>query len=301
MHPVRALTIYLGAVFLGAAVLAPWIWHGIQSLSSLVPALERTAGQPFHRYVNRCLLVLALGGLWPLMRCLRVSSPTDMGWESPGNALRPVFQGAALGFLTLGIIAAVAVISGVRDWNFDPSLAQWTGRLSSALLAACVVSLLEEFLFRGAVYTALRRVHGFLIATILSSLLYAFVHFFNRPPQPETVHVWSGFLTLGAMLRGFVSLEMLIPGWINLLIAGCLLAVAREQTGHLSWSIGLHAGWIFWLKIYGFATHPSDDVTHVWIGSGRLIDGWLATIVLGTALTWRLRSHRKPLSRESPT
>jgi hypothetical protein len=54
------------------------------------------------------------------------------------------------------------------------------------------------------------------------------------------------------------------------------LALARERTRSLAFSIGLHAGWIFWLKAYGFATSDVPGANPAIWGSGRLFDGWLA-------------------------
>ena len=49
-------------------------------------------------------------------------------------------------------------------------------------------------------------------------------------------------------------------------------------------SIGIHSGWIFWLKSYGFLTQEKPDAnTWIW-GSGKLIDGWIALLVLGLVL-----------------
>jgi membrane protease YdiL (CAAX protease family) len=82
----------------------------------------------------------------------------------------------------------------------------------------------------------------------LTSALYSWVHFFERPPRPESVDAFTGIITLGQMLRGFTDVQSLIPGWLSLVLAGWMLALARERTGSLAFSIGLHAGWIFWLK-----------------------------------------------------
>jgi len=287
VRPVYALLIYLSSVLIGAALLAPWIWHGVQLIAAQYPAWEGLAEERFHRYVNRCMLVLALVGVWPLIRSLQIRSWTELGWRSPSQALPEMGRGAVVGLISLGFIAVIACLSGARTLNPDPTLARWLSRMVSALLTAVVVSVLEELLFRGAIFSAIRRAHTFFIAALVSSSLYAFVHFFHRPPRPDEVTAWTGLLTLGQMLNGFVDPHLLIPGWINLGLAGWILACARERTGQLSWSIGLHAGWIFWLKIYGFATHPTEDSS--WIGTGKMTDGWLATAVLGILAVWMMR------------
>ena len=45
-------------------------------------------------------------------------------------------------------------------------------------------------------------------------------------------------------------------------------------------TIGLHGGWIFWLKSYGVVTTPLAGA-NVWLlGTEKLTDGWLALPLL---------------------
>ena len=80
------------------------------------------------------------------------------------------------------------------------------------------------------------------------------------------------------MLGGFADFHALVPGFFNLTLAGILLGLAYQRTGNLYFSIGLHAGWIFWLKTYGaFTTGAPHAATWFW-GTGKMIDGWLALV-----------------------
>jgi hypothetical protein len=49
-------------------------------------------------------------------------------------------------------------------------------------------------------------------------------------------------------------------------------------------SIGMHAGWIFWLKFYGVVTTARPGANTWFWGTSKLIDGWLALIVLSSVL-----------------
>lgn len=292
-RPHRALLVYLAGLLLGAALLAPALWHLVHRLWPGSPM----AGHPFHRYVNRCLLGLALGGLWPLLRALGVRSWAAIGAHRPGTRLGDWLRGLAFGWASLGLAALAVVGAGGRGWNTALDMHRWGRHVVGAIGTALVVSLLEELLFRGAIFSALRRTGSFVRAAAISSSLYAFVHFLQRPTDPMVIDATSGFTTLAQMLGGFLEWHLLVPGWITLLLAGWILALGRERTGHLAFSMGVHSGWIFWLKSYGFTTVPAASVQAetLW-GSGRLYDGWVATVVLGLAavvLHRRLR-HRTP-------
>jgi hypothetical protein len=90
-------------------------------------------------------------------------------------------------------------------------------------------------------------------------------------------------------LRGLVDVEQVVPGFFNLTLAGALLALAYQRSGNLYCSIGLHAGWIFWLRFYGFLTREVAGADAWFWGTGKLIDGWLALVVLTLALALLLK------------
>src|SRR5437763_16547281 len=102
MRAVQALCIYTLAVFLGGALVAPWLYWLTQLFATWFPHL---AGSPFHRFVNRALLGAALIGLWPLFRSLGARSSRDLGLVSPRGQWNNIGAGFALGFLSLAIVA----------------------------------------------------------------------------------------------------------------------------------------------------------------------------------------------------
>ena len=73
---------------------------------------------------------------------------------------------------------------------------------------------------------------------------------------------------------------MLVPGFFVLTLAGMILGLAFQRTENLYCSLGLHAGWIFWLKFYGYLTVARPGGNPWFWGTSKLIDGWLALILL---------------------
>jgi hypothetical protein len=78
------------------------------------------------------------------------------------------------------------------------------------------------------------------------------------------------------MLGGFLDFYALVPGFFSLTLAGILLGLAYQRTGNLYFSIGLHAGWIFCLKAYGAFTTGAPHTATWFLGTGKIVDGWLA-------------------------
>ena len=303
MRPLRALGLYIAVVFLGGALLAPWLYWLAQSFATEFPKI---AGQPFHRFVDRALLGLALISLWPLLKSLGATSAREVGLVSPAGQGRRLAGGLFLGFLSLAVVAGLTLAIGARHLNESLTAARVAERFFTAALTAVVVAVLEEILFRGGIFGGLRRVFDWRLALVASSMIYAIVHFLARTGDPLQVKWFSGFRQLGLMLGGFADVHQTVPGFFNLTLAGLLLGLGYQRTRNLYFSMGLHAGWIFWLKSYGALTVASSGANQWWWGTSKLVDGWLALPVLVAALVafarWPLANpNRRPGLRESLT
>ncbi len=293
VRPLRSLLVYFAVIFVGGALLAPWLYELAQWAGRHYPVFRGLADNPFHRFVSRSLLILALAGLWPFIRSLGMKRWADVGLVRPKGQWGKWGRGFAVGFCSLALVAALAVWAGARRWDWQHSAGQIAKHALNAALAAVVVAFLEELLFRGTIFGALRRAHPWPVALLISSVVYALVHFFNRPATPAAVQWDTGLRVMPTMLAGFTDVKTLVPGFFNLTVAGLLLGWAYQRTGNLYFSMGLHGGWIFWLKTYGFLTQEKKGAD-LWLWGGRkLIDGWLALAILlatSAAVFWLTRA-----------
>jgi membrane protease YdiL (CAAX protease family) len=251
MRPYCTLLLLIAVVFLGGALLAPWLYWLAQWLA---PA-SALARKPFHRYVDRALLGLGLIAIWPLLWLVEAESWRDAGLCSPSGQWGRLAGGWMLGLGSVAALAAVAVATGTRRFSWERDAGKLAARSSRLLGAAFVIAVLEEILFRGAIFGALRQAGSWPAALLFSSLFYACMHFLSRPDPPRPVKWCSGLESLPGMLKNFKDLRA-VPRFLNLTLAGIILGLAYQRTGNLYFSIGLHAAWVFCLKLYDIVTVP---------------------------------------------
>jgi uncharacterized protein len=288
MRPVRSLLIYLVLVFVGGALLAPWLYWSALGLAAHSTFFEKLASNKFHRFVDRALLGAAVLGLWPLLRSCRMLHWRDLGLKAGSRSLPGVGFGFLLGFGSLACVVLPAIALGGRSFNAAHSSGQVTGYVCGAALTAIIVPIIEELVFRGALFGILRKALSWPVALVLSSAVYALAHFIRTADLPGSIDWLSGLALLPKMFQGGMPF---IPAFFTLFVAGAILALAYQRTGALFFSMGLHSGWIFWLKSYGFLTGPAPGASPFIWGTDKLIDGWLALPALGCVfcVVWKMR------------
>jgi hypothetical protein len=277
MRHIRSLLIYFAVVFLGGALLAPWLFWFVHWAAGYWPALRGLAASPFHRYLARALLGLAVIGLVPLLRDAGMFQWRAVGLGKQGRPFRDVLRGLCIGFASLAIVAALALVAHGRTLAPWPSASHLIHSLLSAALTAGIVAVIEEILFRGALFGVLRKAMPWTVALAVSSAVYSGVHFIQSVNQTGAIQWNSGFILLVEMFRHGPPF---IPAFLTLSVAGACLALAYQRTGAIYFSIGLHAGWIFWLKSYKLVTQSAVGASSMLWGTDNLIDGWLALAVL---------------------
>jgi hypothetical protein len=219
-----------------------------------------------------------------LLRALGAKSLRETGLVPPYGQSKKLSGGLLLGFISLALVAGIVLLSGGRTLTAGASAGKIIGTILGAAGTAAVVATLEEILFRGGVFGGLRRMFYWPLALVLSSLIYALVHFLQRADVAGAVVWYSGLELLPRMLAGFTDFHALVPGFFSLTLAGALLGLAYQRTGNLYFSIGLHAGWIFCLKIYAQITLQSPHAAIWFWGGGKMTDGWLAFFALAATL-----------------
>jgi len=276
----RLLLYLAGVVLLGAVVAPPLFWLG-QSLIAhgILPSLARF---DFESYFHRALLIAALILLWPLLRALRIGGWCGLALEKNPRAGADLAIGFAIAVIPL--LCCGAVIIALHIYSLRHAFL-WQ-KMPTVLVAASIVPVLEELLFRGFILGVLLRSFSRLGALLLTSGLFSIVHFLKAPDQTpnDAVRWFSGFDSIAHSFGQFANPMLLAAGFLTLFAIGCILADARLQTSSLWLPIGLHAGWIFANGTFSKAAHR-ETLALPWLGKDLLVG--IVPLILAIA-SWAL-------------
>ena len=259
----------------------PLFWLG-QSLIAhgILPSLARF---DFESYFHRALLIAALILLWPLLRALRIGSWHDLALEKNPRAGADLAIGFAIAAIPL--LCCGAVIIALHIYSLRHGFL-WQ-KMPTVLVAASIVPVLEELLFRGFILGVLLRSFSRLGALLLTSGLFSIVHFLKAPVQTtpnDAVRWFSGFDSIAHSFGQFADPMLFAAGFLTLFALGCILADARLQTSSLLLPIGLHAGWIFANGTFSKAAHR-ETLALPWLGKDLLVG--IVPLILALA-SWAL-------------
>jgi len=279
--PLLAFSVYLfGVVILGLVF-----------STVAYPVLGPLLGLEFPRFVFR---VLELVGLITVVVWLHLLG--EAGIESWGLA-RPLrrwmyqlFVGCFCGVLMLGALVIFLLTIGAREVTGD--LAQVPGLFAKGLAVGLAVAVIEEFWFRGGLFSALASpsVTRPRTAIAITSVLFSVVHFI-RPADmspAESPSVWFAVRVFTGSFGKFLDPQILGPA-LALLLAGAFLAIVRLRTRSVAACIGLHAGWVSVIYVFkAISELKSGSPTLHWATGYDGVIGWLAFVIfLGALLLYR--------------
>jgi membrane protease YdiL (CAAX protease family) len=229
------------------ALLAPWLFWAVQQAAPRVNALHVYATYPFHRIFDRAVMLVALAGLWPLLRVIGFRFWSDIGYVRARGWWRHALAGYVLGVATLTIMVAFIVVFGGHHLVFAKSSGQMADAAVKFFFVGVAVAVIEETFFRGALQGALQRRLNAALAVVVVSVVYSAAHFLkpNGVNIPGSGVTWtSGGQCLVWIVTQSLVQKGVFVGFVSLFLAGCVLGLAYAKTQALYLPIGLHAGWV---------------------------------------------------------
>jgi membrane protease YdiL (CAAX protease family) len=264
------------AALISGAVTYP-VWAGLQLFTDA----------PIHRVMNRLgMLALAvLTIIWLRQRGLANKATLGYGLPRP-QFVRQMLWGFTAGvLLMMPLVVALfeldlRVLSSRIDQSDAPALLI-AKLIFRGLLTGWVVAFLEETFCRGAMFAAIKKESGLVLAVLLPSLLYAALHFLGgelRLPADQITYT-SGFTVTANLFERYAAPLEFLDSFMALVALGVLLALIRWRTGVIAGCIGLHAGGVCVILVMRNLSMENPAAPHSWlIGSYDGVIGWMACL-----------------------
>ena len=166
--------------------------------------------------------------LWILMKFVDKEPFMNLGFSLKGK-MKDIILGMVLGFLLMAVGYSILILLGeIKFVSFNYDLKS----IILLFLLFIAVSLVEEMYVRGYVLKNLLKSFNPVISLIISSAIFALLHFFN----PNV---------------NYIALT-------ELFIAGILLGISYVYTKNLWFPIALHLSWNFFQVMFGFNVSGMD-------------------------------------------
>lgn len=253
------LNLQTALIFVSVFVLA--LLLGAIAAYPVYSALGYFSDMEFHRVISRTTLCSGLVLSILYLRFNGLLSLQRIGWQSEVHSKKQIFiRGFALGILVIFLLDALLLLLGIYQFDsaVDTSFKSLAWVILKALLSGLLVGLIEETIFRGALFGGLRKQTNASVALVATSVLYAGVHFLKYRAVPADVEIgWlTGIEIFPAALFRF-SNPVTIDSFLTLLILGFLFAFIRIRSNSIIPCIGLHAGIVASLKVLNYLTNYS--------------------------------------------
>ena len=289
-----AFGLALGISLLAAAALSP----AVQAL------LAPVHGSQLHRIFNRLTMIGVLATTTWLLVSNGLATREVLGFAvTPRIFARQALMGLASGLMLMLVIQIPLFVFGIRVWNhlLPGDLAGMLALGLKSLLTGCMVALVEETYFRGAMQGSMTR-SGFVRTALFAvPLLYAAIHFFGEAVRIPLDHVTatSGFTILAGFMRKFAYPKQIADAFLALYCIGVFLAFIRHYTGNIAGCIGLHAGFVTVTMVIRKVS--SVELDSPWIAAvsrfDHLLGIWVAVVAAFACWAfWAIASRGRSLS-----
>jgi membrane protease YdiL (CAAX protease family) len=285
----KAIGLYAIAVIVIGVLFAPWLFWTAGWTADHLRAVHWLGAYSFRRVFNRSLMIVALAGLWPLLRSVGLRTWREVGYFPTKRWWQHALLGFGLGLGSFLLAIVISIMLSHRSLATDKSLGEFAGAVLRYSFVGLVVALIEETLFRGAIQGVLQRAMNAVFAVILASAIYSVLHFL----KPRGVDIsadqvsWnSGFVYLGEIVRHSFAKSDDVIGFVTLFLAGCILGLAYAKTRALYLPIGLHVGWVL------------ANESARWLDAGAIIEDvttWPVLALLLVIVGWLCTTKLKPL------
>jgi membrane protease YdiL (CAAX protease family) len=220
-------------------------------------ALQNVLDFGFQKIFHRLASILGIAAIILYMLFIQKKSPAEYGFTPRKGWIKYISSGAAIGLICISIMTLLEIAYGAIKLDAAAVNSHLFNILLINILAAAVIGVIEEFSFRGFLLKNLMEDFPVTPAILLTSAVYAAVHFVKSLPSPEVA----------------------IMKFVGLLLVGVLLAIAYLKTRSLYLPIGIHAGLVYFLKIKKAVFTQAKPMPE-WVFGDK--------IMVGGVITWMM-------------
>lgn len=211
----------------------------------------------FQKIFHRLASILGVAAIIFYILLVQKRSPVKYGLSAHNGWAKYLFSGVLIGLGCISIMTLLEFAWGTIKLDTILVNNHLFNILLINILAAAVIGIVEEFSFRGFLLQNLMEDFPIIPAILLTSLVYAAVHFVKSIPYPEVA----------------------IMKFIGLSLVGVLLSVAYLKTKSLYLPIGIHAGLVYFLKVKKTLFCEAKSVPE-WVFGDKIMVGGIMTWVM---------------------
>ncbi|TGL75674.1 CPBP family intramembrane glutamic endopeptidase [Leptospira jelokensis] len=208
----------------------------------------------FTKILSRTATIILFFSLIWFRKKIDKKSISSLGLEQFAKKRNELLIGFFVGIISLSLVVTTKVIFGVSTWapkEFTNN--DWFFSIYF-LLVVFVIGFVEELFFRGYLLQSFVTEWGEKKAAIITSLFFSLTHF----------------------IRPITDILVLLPEMIGLFFVGYALSYAWIYTRSLYLPIGIHAGWVYVVKMQKMFVDPVPHDLHWFFGGDRLVTGAVA-------------------------
>jgi membrane protease YdiL (CAAX protease family) len=254
----------------------------------------------FHKLIGHATLLcgLLLGFIY--LRINNIPFSKGFGYALPRKLfVKQMLTGIGFGILIIICLVLTLFLTGVYEVENDLNLSinQLIKIILTVFVAGSVVGLIEETIFRGFLFSGLHKKTNALTTIMLTSLVYAAVHFikYREIENGIVVNWYTGLEMIPDALFRFRD-PAIIDSFLTLFALGVLLSLIRLRNGNIAMAAGVHAGIVIMIKLSGeFSDYAANNAYPFLVNKYDHLLGYLAfvwLVLLGAVYYWKSKQAR---------
>lgn len=301
-----------------SSIIAPFIKVALDSLLSVNPFMVRLldyehGSYDFGKVMRRIMLAVAILIIFLLRKPLLLKSLTAIGIKNAEGWWKQLQTGFILGTGMLIMYTSFLYANGTKIFEIEvKSFSDLLVQLSKIFFVAGLIGFIEEVFFRGFILQSLLKDMQTVFAVFVSSILYSSLHFLKIELHSSPgIQPFIGFTVIYRFFENLIlNFTTILPSLVGLFLVGVVLSYACLRTNSLYLAIGLHAGWVFLIKVNHLFFDNAKSSFRWLYGDSNMVTGVLGWILLIVTLflirfvtkipfEWKKRYKNSPSTLEA--